>query len=91
MSGFALLFHLSASRLDNKDLKPFHRRTSKAHFLHGRAQGARLGAGTGARTYIYNGYFLRFFFPRFLAARSSITACAPASRAIGTLNGDALT
>src|SRR5579864_5605140 len=37
-------------------------------------------------------YFLcRFFPPDFLAARSSITAWAAASRAIGTRNGDALT
>jgi hypothetical protein len=31
------------------------------------------------------------FLPCFLAARSSITACAAANRAIGTRNGDALT
>ena len=37
-------------------------------------------------------YFLAFFFRTpFFAARSSITACAAASRAIGTRNGDALT
>jgi hypothetical protein len=35
-------------------------------------------------------YFL-FFAPDFFAARSSITACAAARRAIGTRNGEALT
>jgi hypothetical protein len=33
----------------------------------------------------------RFFPPPFFAARSSMTACAAANRAIGTMNGDALT
>jgi len=35
--------------------------------------------------------FFPFFFARPFAVRSSITACAAASRATGTRNGDALT